>query len=46
MGVTNARLGGVLLYTAPQLAQYHMVPGDFYRYTKEGSLKLLVSNKY
>lgn len=29
--------GGVVLFTAPQQAQYHKVPQDFLRYTKEGA---------
>lgn len=28
--------GGAVLFTAPQQAQYHKVPQDFLRYTKEG----------
>jgi hypothetical protein len=33
--------GGCLVFTAPQHAQFHMVPHDFYRYTKEGALTVL-----
>lgn len=29
--------GGAVLFTAPQQAQYHKVPQDFLRYTKEGA---------
>jgi len=33
--------GGALVFTAPQQAQFHRVPHDFFRYTKEGVLYLL-----
>ncbi|CAD7936707.1 unnamed protein product [Amoebophrya sp. A120] len=33
--------GGLLFLSVPQLAQYHQVPGDFFRYTKEGVHSLL-----
>jgi len=33
--------GGAVLFTAPQQAQYHQVPQDFLRYTKEG-VKLIM----
>lgn len=35
--------GGALVFTAPQQAQFHLVPHDFFRYTKEGALYLLQS---
>lgn len=35
--------GGVLVYTAPQQAQFHLVPHDFFRYTKEGVLYMMQS---
>lgn len=35
--------GGALLYTAPQTAHYHQVPGDFLRYTKEEVIFLFES---
>ncbi|CAD7947392.1 unnamed protein product [Amoebophrya sp. A25] len=28
--------GGLVFFSVPQLAQYHQVPGDYFRYTKEG----------
>lgn len=34
--------GGVLIFTVPQMAQFHKVPHDYYRYTIEGSKYLLV----
>lgn len=33
--------GGVLVFTAPQQAQFHKIPGDYFRYTKEGCVHLL-----
>eukprot|EP00747_Dinoflagellata_sp_TGD_P057740 gnl/TRDRNA2_/TRDRNA2_150793_c0_seq1.p1 gnl/TRDRNA2_/TRDRNA2_150793_c0~~gnl/TRDRNA2_/TRDRNA2_150793_c0_seq1.p1 ORF type:complete len:554 (+),score=89.38 gnl/TRDRNA2_/TRDRNA2_150793_c0_seq1:89-1750(+) len=33
--------GGALVFTAPQQAQFHMVPHDYFRYTKEGALQVL-----
>jgi hypothetical protein len=33
--------GGALVFTAPQQAQFHKVPHDYFRYTKEGALQLL-----
>jgi len=35
--------GGALVYSAPQQAQFHKVPHDYFRYTKEGSLHLLLT---
>jgi hypothetical protein len=35
--------GGALLYTAPQTAHYHEVPGDYLRYTKEEVIYLFES---
>lgn len=34
--------GGVLVFTAPQSAQFHKVPHDYHRYTIEGTKYLLV----
>lgn len=34
--------GGVLIVTAPQQAQFHKVPHDYFRYTKEGLKFMLV----
>jgi len=34
--------GGVLVFTAPQMAQFHKVPHDYFRYTIEGTKYLLV----
>lgn len=33
--------GGAVLFTAPQQAQYHKVPQDFLRYTKEGAVHVM-----
>lgn len=33
--------GGAIAMTAPQQAQFHLVPHDYFRYTKEGVLQLL-----
>jgi hypothetical protein len=33
--------GGAVLFTAPQQAQYHQVPQDFLRYTKEGAKHIM-----
>lgn len=33
--------GGALVFTAPQQAQFHLVPHDYYRYTKEGAVHTL-----
>jgi len=33
--------GGTLVFTAPQQAQFHKIPGDYFRYTKEGCVHLL-----
>jgi len=33
--------GGAVLFTAPQQAQYHKVPQDFLRYTKEGAKHIM-----
>lgn len=33
--------GGALVFTAPQQAQFHKIPGDYFRYTKEGSVHLI-----
>lgn len=33
--------GGVLVFTAPQQAQFHKIPGDYFRYTKEGCVHVL-----
>mmetsp|Transcript_3173 Transcript_3173/g.7143 ORF Transcript_3173/g.7143 Transcript_3173/m.7143 type:complete len:475 (-) Transcript_3173:315-1739(-) len=38
--------GGCMIYTAPQQAQYHKVPGDYYRYTKEGVKHMLVKQGF
>jgi predicted SAM-dependent methyltransferase len=35
--------GGALVFTAPQQAQFHQVPHDYYRYTKEGALHVLLT---
>jgi len=35
--------GGALAFTAPQQAQFHLVPHDYFRYTKEAVLHLLQS---
>lgn len=37
----SLRPGGVLVFTAPQQAQFHRVPHDFFRYSKEGALQVL-----
>jgi len=33
--------GGMIVFTAPQASQLHDVPADYFRYTKEGVLKIL-----
>jgi hypothetical protein len=33
--------GGALVFTAPQQAQFHLVPHDYFRYTKEGAVHTL-----
>merc|ERR1719453_689197 len=35
--------GGALVFTAPQQAQFHQVPHDYFRFTKEGALHLLLT---
>jgi hypothetical protein len=38
----NALLpGGAVIFTAPQQAQFHLVPHDYFRYTKEGAVHTL-----
>jgi SAM-dependent methyltransferase len=34
--------GGVVIVTAPQQAQFHQVPHDYFRYTKEGLKYMLI----
>lgn len=38
--------GGVLVFTAPQQAQFHKIPGDYFRYTKEGCVHLLQNSGF
>lgn len=38
--------GGVLIVTAPHLSQYHAVPHDYYRYTREGLKYMMVKAGY
>lgn len=33
--------GGAVVFTAPQQAQFHLVPHDYFRYTKEGAVHTL-----
>jgi hypothetical protein len=33
--------GGAIVFTAPQQAQFHLVPHDYFRYTKEGAVHTL-----
>lgn len=33
--------GGAIVFTAPQQAQFHLVPHDYFRYTKEGAVHVL-----
>eukprot|EP00746_Dinoflagellata_sp_MGD_P008705 gnl/MRDRNA2_/MRDRNA2_117446_c0_seq1.p1 gnl/MRDRNA2_/MRDRNA2_117446_c0~~gnl/MRDRNA2_/MRDRNA2_117446_c0_seq1.p1 ORF type:complete len:554 (-),score=77.96 gnl/MRDRNA2_/MRDRNA2_117446_c0_seq1:22-1683(-) len=38
--------GGVVIVTAPQQAQFHQVPHDYFRYTKEGLKYMLIKSGF